>query len=1135
MEATQRTQGALREQIRQWQQKEAGNKGELTPELWQARIAESRLARVLAASSSIELLLAWAPTAMKRLAAEFVQEERVAILALEGDTAELLVLHTQDKAYQVSVRDTSGRMSGIKTRCECQRMAAICVHQVAALTVLHGVARGTAQLVAVDAAPVDVAQPAQPAAPPPVRFRLPSPPPLTPPPPTWDQRLAAMLETTTGSRKAARMILAFSLQTQGSGWHLVPYAVPATEVSAAQLTDRVALGQALSHAGIIRHARRLLGYQQSTLTHYHFATPELAGLARMCANSYYTMDAVFLTIALPALANGLLFRGTPEHPFKHPMIVQPDVVTVGVVLEPVAEGHQLVPALLGDEAPVSLRNADAGVISVDPPWLFVGDRLWRAEGDLSFIRHLLNEEALTIPDSERELFLLEHLPALAARVPVEGGFLGRRELVTLPVRKRLYLTEEDGTLVATLAFGYGDYEVGYNAAYPETSVCHDPARATLVTIQRQPEAEGAAWAELSTFGLKRDGYRHVLRQRVAPVDFLVGQVPKLQRAGYDLFGEDALTGARLRRVTPKVSLRVASGIDWFEVVASVAFDEQSVSLATIRKAIRRREGFVKLPDGTLGVIPEEWLARFGRLFSLGEETEEGIRLSKTQALLLELALAEGDEVQADAEYTRRIAALRDFTQIAPQPTPATFVGELRPYQHAGYEWLHFLHAYEFGGCLADDMGLGKTVQALAFLQSLKASGHATTASLIVMPRSLLENWAREAARFTPDLRVRIHADGMRGQEIAAFAEVDLVLTTYGVMLRDLELFRQYRFHYLVLDEAQAMKNAQSQTARAARMLKGEHCLALTGTPVENTAEELWSLFAFLNPGQLGSQDAFRSHFVGPIQRDGSEEAATALRALVHPFILRRTKDQVAPELPPRTERILTCEMEPAQRRLYDRTRDGYRAELLGLIDREGMQEARFKVLEALLRLRQLANDPRLVHKEHVGTSAKVDTLLETLEVLRAEGHKALVFSQFTSMLALVREALDARDWPYLYLDGKTKERQALVDRFQADPAIPLFLISLKAGGTGLNLTAADYVIHLDPWWNPAVERQASDRTHRIGQERPVMVIKLIVPDTVEAKILTLQEKKQALVESLITTERSAVKSLTRDDVAALLG
>jgi len=433
------------------------------------------------------------------------------------------------------------------------------------------------------------------------------------------------------------------------------------------------------------------------------------------------------------------------------------------------------------------------------------------------------------------------------------------------------------------------------------------------------------------------------------------------------------------------------------------------------------------------------------------------------------------------------------------------------------------------------MGTGKTVCTLAFLQSLEERDPDGPASLIVMPRSLLFNWEREAATFTPDLRVAVHHSAVRSLNPAQFDRYDLVLTTYGTMLRDIELLRRYRFRYVILDESQAIKNPLSETAKAARLLNARRRLALTGTPVENSTLELWSQFAFLNPGLLGNLDYFRETFVTPIEKKQSADAAQFLRKLVYPFILRRTKDQVAPELPPRSERVLEVEMEPAQRRLYIKQRDYYRALLLGLIDNAGIDNARMQVLEGLLRLRQICNHPRLIEPDFRGSSGKFELLIETLETLAAEGRKALVFSQFVQMLTLIREALDARRIPYAYLDGQTRQRQQEVDRFQSDETLPFFLISLKAGGVGLNLTAADYVIHVDPWWNPAVEMQATDRTHRIGQEKPVFVYKLVTRDSVEEKILHLQNRKRELVEQLITADASMLKALTREDVEALFG
>ena len=441
--------------------------------------------------------------------------------------------------------------------------------------------------------------------------------------------------------------------------------------------------------------------------------------------------------------------------------------------------------------------------------------------------------------------------------------------------------------------------------------------------------------------------------------------------------------------------------------------------------------------------------------------------------------------------------------------------------------------YEFGGCLADDMGLGKTIEALVFLQSLKEIGEAEKASLLVLPRSLLVNWQREAARFTPTLKVHFHFGAGREDDLSIFEQHDLVLTTYGTLLRDIDKLRKYPFHYVILDESQAIKNPLAKTSKAARLLRSDHRLVLTGTPVENSTFELWSQFAFLNPGLLGNLEYFKSEFGNPIEKQGDEQASQFLRKMVYPFILRRTKSQVAPELPPRTERVVYADMEPAQRKFYNKTRDYYRAMLLGVIEEQGMNNARMKVLEGLLRLRQICNHPRLVKDDFHGDSSKFELLIETLETLQSEGHKALVFSQFVQMLSLVRNEMDLKKIPYVYLDGQTRKRQERVDTFQNDPTIPFFLISLKAGGLGLNLTAADYVIHIDPWWNPAVEMQATDRTHRIGQDKPVFVYKLITRDSVEEKILELQEKKKNLVDQLIITEGSFFKSLTAEDVERL--
>ena len=465
-----------------------------------------------------------------------------------------------------------------------------------------------------------------------------------------------------------------------------------------------------------------------------------------------------------------------------------------------------------------------------------------------------------------------------------------------------------------------------------------------------------------------------------------------------------------------------------------------------------------------------------------------------------------------------------------------------------------MEEFGFGGCLADDMGLGKTVQVLALLEAKRVEAASTPSqkngkaiadrkrsaaitapplkTLVVAPKSLVFNWIDEAKRFAPELRVLDYTGLARRECRETLADADLIVTTYGTLRQDILALRDIEFQMVVLDKAQAIKNPGSQSAKACRLLNARQRLAMTGTPVENHLGDLWSIFEFLNPGMLGRSSNLRL-FAGKSLPDKSsvELLAKALR----PFLLRRTKEQVLKELPDKTEQTLYCEMEEKQRRLYDELRDHYRASLAKKIKTEGIGKSKIQVLEALLRLRQAACHPALIDKSKSDIpSAKLETLLEQLGEVLAEGHKALVFSQFTSLLALVKKELDSRKIVYEYLDGKSTRRKDKVERFQNDPACQAFLISLKAGGHGLNLTAADYVFILDPWWNPAIEAQAVDRAHRLGQSKPVFAYRLIARDTVEEKILELQSQKRGLAEAVITADENLLRSLTADDLQLLL-
>jgi SNF2 family DNA or RNA helicase len=607
---------------------------------------------------------------------------------------------------------------------------------------------------------------------------------------------------------------------------------------------------------------------------------------------------------------------------------------------------------------------------------------------------------------------------------------------------------------------------------------------------------------------------------------------------------------RIYRRPSSPSLNVTSGIDWFELRGDVAYDDQHASLPALLAALDRGESFVTLDDGTIGVLPEEWLRKQALIARLGSSDGTHIRFKPSQAALLDSLIAAQPEASWDDTFARARAELKTFDGITPAEPPATFEGTLRGYQCEGLGWLLFLQRFGFGGCLADDMGLGKTVMVLALLATRRDAQTETNRlpSLVVAPRSVVFNWRQEAARFTPALRVLEYTGAGRTAIRTEFANHDLVLTTYGTLRRDAAHLAATPFDYVVLDEAQAIKNASSVSARTTRLLDARHRLALSGTPVENHLGELWSLLEFLNPGLLSSAPAFERAGAG---RRMDEDAVAMLARGLRPFILRRTKEQVARELPAKTEQTLYCDLERPQRALYDELRSHYRRTLLdgshgngvgstskleaGPSTKLGAGGAKLQILEALLRLRQAACHPGLIDRQRSHeASAKLDVLVPRIAEAIAEEHKTLVFSQFTSLLAIVRARLDAAHIPYEYLDGGTKDRESKVERFQCDPACRLFLISLKAGGLGLNLTAAEYVFLLDPWWNPAVEAQAVDRAHRIGQTHQVFAYRLIARDTVEERVLELQRQKRGLADAILNADNRLLRDLRREDLELLL-
>jgi len=645
-------------------------------------------------------------------------------------------------------------------------------------------------------------------------------------------------------------------------------------------------------------------------------------------------------------------------------------------------------------------------------------------------------------------------------------------------------------------------------------------------LYRQPKVEGTLLARLFDLGCRTVHYGEGLE---VPQRRLPELVTTLVDEGWIVYGDAARYHA-----AGDFKIEVTTGIDWFDVDGHVEFGDQQASVPDLLAALRRGDKFVRLGDGSSGILPQAWLDRHRGWMDLGSSENGSLRFAKTQIGLIDALLAELPEATFDRELADLRGQIAGFSGIEPAQEPRGFQGELRAYQREGLGWLRFLDRFGWGGCLADDMGLGKTVQVLGWLANPEIQD-GNGPSLVVAPKSVVFNWVREVERFAPWLRVIDYTGTLRKALRDGLPQCDLVVTTYGTLRRDIKFLSELAFNYIILDEAQAIKNATSQSAKAARVLRARRRVALTGTPVENHLGDLWSILDFLNPGMLGSVKAFKNLAGQSPRAAANDRHLHLIQAAVRPFILRRTKAKVAPELPVRSEQTVECELGKAQTKLYQELRDHYRASLMKRVDNVGLSRSKMHVLEALLRLRQAAIHPGLIDKSKAKAgSAKLDALLSMLEEITDEGHKALVYSQFTGMLSFVRAELDQRRTVYEYLDGHTRHRDACVDRFQNDEGCPLFLISLKAGGVGLNLTAADYVFILDPWWNPAIEAQAIDRTHRIGQTKCVNAYRLIARDTVEEKIVQLQQSKRELAEAIITEKNSLIRSLSREDLALLL-
>ena len=589
-------------------------------------------------------------------------------------------------------------------------------------------------------------------------------------------------------------------------------------------------------------------------------------------------------------------------------------------------------------------------------------------------------------------------------------------------------------------------------------------------------------------------------------------------------------------------MRVKSGQDWFDVEGSVSFEQASIPVPRVIRSFLQGYRSVQLDDGSIGILPFDWLQNNINELSLGLDTkkkqrkdsdrEEKLHYHPGQALALDKLTSGQEDINLSEHFIRIRDELKNFQGVQPREAPEGFQGDLRYYQKEALGWFSFLERFEFGGILADDMGLGKTIQVLALLEDRRQKGYAGP-SLVVAPTSLILNWEDEAKRFVPELKVLAYFGQTRKKYLESASSCDLIVTSYGILRQDIQELREIIFDYYILDESQAIKNYSSQTFKAAKQISANHKLCLTGTPLENHLGELWSQMDFLNPGLLKSAKDFEESYVKPV-RQGDSAPRESLHRLIKPFILRRCKEEVESELPEKVEQVIKCNMSHQQQSLYQQLKDHYRDSILSAVDSQGMNKTKMQVLEGLLRLRQIACHPCMIDS-NLEDSGKMEKLRELLEEVVQGGHKALIFSQFTKFLKLLAQDLDEYGFSYHYLDGSTsnKGRKEKVNSFQSDPDPKLFLISLKAGGTGFNLTAADYVFILDPWWNPAVEMQAVDRTHRIGQDKKVFTYRLITRESVEEKVQTLQEQKKELVQTVLSGSKDMVQELSRQDLEVL--
>lgn len=812
---------------------------------------------------------------------------------------------------------------------------------------------------------------------------------------------------------------------------------------------------------------------------------------------------------------------------------------------------------------ISLTGSKAVMLTHSPVWLMIKNHLlsFSNEIDWNKLKAFLDKEFILVPQRmERQYFETFVKQSIQKYKVVNEGF----KITELSPPKEAILSIEnswDGQASIILSFRYGEKIIMPHAATEkQISLVNENNEYEFFVFSRDLEWETGCMNILRKNGLimKTESFYQLpvnensLNSLYDTVQWINVNAPILSDSGIRII-QDRID---VNYYTGNIDLRfkTSDAVDWFDVYAEVEFDNGfKIPFVDLRSNILNDQREYEMPDGKIAVLPEEWFIKYKELMMFGREHSKQLRLKKYHLAFIQ------EHNQYDLSDTLHFfRELIGLTRIELPEIPQGLKATLREYQKEGFYWLDLLRRSGFGGILADDMGLGKTIQAIAILlksaenrpgrklnepanqvqlslfdEEFAPSVNFNVPSLIVVPTSLVYNWTMEIKKFAPKLKVFLHSGGFRAKDLNTFQQYHVIITTYGLIRNDVELFKDFYFDFIILDESQVIKNPGSKTHQAVMELKSRNRLVLSGTPIENTLSDLWSQMQFVNPGILGGRSFFRKFFLTAIEKGNNEERKQKLKVLINPFILRRTKEEVARELPPVTEEVVYCEMTEDQSLYYLAEKSKIRNLVLQNIEKNGLNNSAIYVLKALTQLRQIANHPFLIDTEYKGESGKFNEIIRNIETIYSENHRVLVFSSFVKHLKLFARYFDQNNIEYSMLTGQSKNRGELVEHFQGVDKAHVFLISLKAGGVGLNLTNAGYVIILDPWWNPAIEDQAISRAHRIGQDKSVFIYRFISKNTIEEKIVKLQNKKSNLAKMFINP-LNPMKSMSMDNIRSLL-